>query len=103
MEIYRTLRNHGTYFCLDWEKKEMEQGPPINHRIHSTEMEEAMKKAGFNVVSKTFPTDNHYLIIARKSFLEDWIPSHLAIELLNSFSLHIIYVSTPISDGASHF
>lgn len=44
----------------------MEQGPPLNHRIHSSEMEEAMKEVGFNVILKSFPTDNHYVIIASK-------------------------------------
>lgn len=65
-EIYRTLKENGTCFCLEWEKVESEQGPPLHHRIHSTDMEEAMKKEGFQIVSKSFPTAAHYVLIARK-------------------------------------
>jgi len=65
-EIYRSLKGNGTCFCLEWEKKESDQGPPLHHRIHSTDMEEAMKKEGFKIINKFFPTDQHYILIAQK-------------------------------------
>lgn len=65
-EIYRTLKDNGTCFCLEWEKKEMEQGPPMHHRIHSSDLEEAVKEEGFRVIGKSFPTDAHYILIFQK-------------------------------------
>lgn len=65
-EIHRVLKKGGSCFCLEWEKKPMEQGPPLNHRIHSEEMEKAFKKTGFTIAKQSFPTDSHYVIIATK-------------------------------------
>lgn len=65
-EIYRALKAGGSCLCLEWEKKEMDQGPPMSHRIHSSDMEKAMTEAGFTIASKTFPTDYHYVLIAKK-------------------------------------
>jgi len=65
-EIYRTLKPGGKCFCLEWEKKQMEQGPPLNHRIHSSDMEVNLKQQGFKVLSRSFPTDQHYLMIVEK-------------------------------------
>lgn len=65
-EIYRVLEDGGYLFCLEWEDKEMDQGPPRSHRIHSSEMEQAMEKVGFTVVKRDFPTDAHYILLAKK-------------------------------------
>ncbi|QQE72649.1 class I SAM-dependent methyltransferase [Brevibacillus composti] len=66
-EIYRLLKPGGTCFCLEWEKKETEQGPPLDHRIGSSELAEAFASAGFEIVARHFPTDAHYILVARKS------------------------------------
>lgn len=65
-EIHRVLKSQGLILCLEWEKKPMEQGPPPHHRIHSDDMRKALEEHGFNIVSLTFPTDQHYLIVAQK-------------------------------------
>ncbi|WP_018131608.1 class I SAM-dependent methyltransferase [Effusibacillus pohliae] len=65
-EIQRVLKKNGTCFCLEWEKKPMEQGPPLHHRIHSTDMRKAMETAGFEIVKSLFPTDFHYILVVRK-------------------------------------
>ncbi|QQE77059.1 class I SAM-dependent methyltransferase [Alicyclobacillus sp. SO9] len=65
-EIYRVLKPGGSLFCLEWAKVETEQGPPLWHRIAANAMEEALSKAGFDVVYKEDPTEANYLIVAHK-------------------------------------
>ncbi|MEB3102433.1 class I SAM-dependent methyltransferase [Ferviditalea candida] len=65
-EIQRMLKPGGNCLCLEWEKKETPQGPPLHHRIHSDEMKQAVEQAGFTVESVTFPTDSHYILIFGK-------------------------------------
>src|SRR5699024_8707246 len=65
-ENYRTLKTSGICLCLEWEKAEMDQGPPLHHLIHSTTMQQAMEEAGFTIIGKSFPTDSHYVLLAKK-------------------------------------
>lgn len=65
-EIKRVLKPRGRLLCLEWEKKETEQGPPLSHRIGSDEMKRALQDAGFSIVRLTFPTEAHYIILAEK-------------------------------------
>jgi len=65
-EIKRVLKPSGRCLCIEWEKKPMEQGPPLEHRIHSDDMKKAFEEHGFSVISTTFPSDSHYVIIAQK-------------------------------------
>jgi len=65
-EIARVLKPGGHLFCLDWEKVESEQGPPLHHRIHSDDIKQAMKLQGFELIQQAAPTPAHYLLIARK-------------------------------------
>lgn len=66
-EISRTLKAGGHLFCLEWEKKDEEKGPPLDHRIHSDDMQAALTEAGFTIVSRSFPTESHYVLIAQKA------------------------------------
>ncbi|RKD24506.1 methyltransferase type 11 [Ammoniphilus oxalaticus] len=66
-EIHRALKKGGKCLCLEWEKKETEQGPPLHHRIHSSDLQQAMEAAGFTIIEKSFPTDQHYILIAQKN------------------------------------
>lgn len=65
-EIKRVLIKGGECFCLEWEKKPMEQGPPLHHRIHSSDMKKAMEESGFEIVDTVFPSDSHYILVIRK-------------------------------------
>lgn len=68
-EIHRVLKPGGTCFCLEWEKKTTEQGPPLQHRIASDAMEEQMKKEGFEVITRHFPTESHYILLVQKRLI----------------------------------
>lgn len=65
-EIHRVLKPGGSCLCVEWEKKEMEQGPPFNHRIHSDEMKKIFEDHGFTISKLTFPTEAYYIIYAQK-------------------------------------
>jgi ubiquinone/menaquinone biosynthesis C-methylase UbiE len=65
-EIRRVLREGGLCFCLEWEMKEEDKGPPLDHRIHSDELKKAFVQHGFTVEKQTSPTDSHYILIIRK-------------------------------------
>lgn len=64
-EMRRVLRPDGTVLCIEWEKKQTEQGPPLHHQIHSNELAEAFEENGFLVEKLTYPSDQQYLIVAR--------------------------------------
>lgn len=65
-EIGRVLKKGGHLLCLEWEHKVTESGPPPSHRIPSEQMEESLKEAGFELVTRQDPSDALYLMIARK-------------------------------------
>lgn len=49
-EIKRIMKSSGRVAIMEWEKKEMEMGPPLNHRIESDELKELFKAGGFSFV-----------------------------------------------------
>ncbi|WP_223200047.1 class I SAM-dependent methyltransferase [Paenibacillus sp. 37] len=65
-EIQRVLKAGGKVLCIEWEKKQMEQGPPLEHRLHSSELSQSFEEHGFTIEQISFPNEQHYVIIARK-------------------------------------
>lgn len=66
-EVFRVMKENGTFLCLEFEKNHASTGP----RVHSTDMEQALKDAGFSIQEKIFPTvqimhQNLYIIVAKK-------------------------------------
>jgi hypothetical protein len=41
------LKEDGCFLIIDWDKREMEMGPPVHERISKDEMIELYSKAGF--------------------------------------------------------
>jgi len=66
-EMGRVLKPGGKVLCVEWEKKQTEQGPPLHHRIQSNELAKAFGENGFLVEKLTYPSDQHYLMVARKT------------------------------------
>jgi len=65
-QIGGVLKTGGHLLCLEYEKDERYvEGPPMNIRIKSSELEEELIKAGFNIVRKDFPQESIYIIIAK--------------------------------------
>ncbi|PKM50461.1 MAG: SAM-dependent methyltransferase [Firmicutes bacterium HGW-Firmicutes-7] len=66
-QIGGVLKVGGYLLCLEYEKdNKIVQGPPMNIRIKSSELEEELIKAGFCIVRKEFPQESIYIIIAKK-------------------------------------
>ena len=49
-EAYRILKPGGRLAIIEWEKKEMPLGPPIDHRLHSDDIQAMVTAAGFQMV-----------------------------------------------------
>ncbi|ASK63965.1 SAM-dependent methyltransferase [Virgibacillus phasianinus] len=63
-EIKRVLKAEGYFVCVEFEKKD---DPIHSHpRIASSIMEQEITKAGLKVTQKLCPTDDVYIIIAKK-------------------------------------
>lgn len=65
-EIHRILKDGGRIGVIDFEKKEMEMGPPLKHRISIEEMSELIESSGFRVDDKKSFSGIFYGIIAIK-------------------------------------
>jgi ubiquinone/menaquinone biosynthesis C-methylase UbiE len=66
-QIGGVLKTGGHLLCLEYEKDEkFVEGPPMNIRIKSSELEEELIKEGFSVIRKEFPQESIYIIIAKK-------------------------------------
>ena len=65
-EIKRVLKPGGTVLCVEWEKVETEQGPPLNHRIHSKDMKKAVEGSGFKRIDITHPSEAVYVMTFQK-------------------------------------
>lgn len=59
-EIRRVLEQDGYFLIIDWDKKEMEMGPPVHERISKEKMIELCKRAGFNETESVDVSPNHY-------------------------------------------
>lgn len=65
-QISGVLKTGGHLLCLEYEKDERYvEGPPMNIRIKSSELEEDLIKAGFHITRKEFPQESIYIIIAK--------------------------------------
>lgn len=61
-EIHRIIKPGGKLAILDWEKREMPQGPPIAHRISSHDAAALMKNAGFSTSPVAIGADFYGLL-----------------------------------------
>jgi ubiquinone/menaquinone biosynthesis C-methylase UbiE len=59
-EVYRVLKEDGYFLIIDWDKREMEMGPPVHERISKDEMIELCSKAGFKAIESINASPNHY-------------------------------------------
>ncbi|MFQ3546045.1 class I SAM-dependent methyltransferase [Halobacillus rhizosphaerae] len=63
-EVDRVLNENGKLLILDWEKRDSDQGPPLNHRISSEDMAKAASKQGFKLETGHL-NENVYYILAQ--------------------------------------
>lgn len=51
-EVRRIIKPGGKIAVVEWEKKETESGPPVEHRIAREEMKKLLEEAGFGDISE---------------------------------------------------
>lgn len=61
-EIHRIIKPGGKLAILDWEKREMPQGPPVAHRISSHDAAALMQNAGFSTTPVDIGADFYGLL-----------------------------------------
>ncbi|ARF12959.1 class I SAM-dependent methyltransferase [Sporosarcina ureae] len=67
-EIYRVLKNKGTFLCIELEKSDLSTGP----RVSSENMKEEVVAAGFDLVDVLYPqtklaNQSVYIVVAQKN------------------------------------
>lgn len=65
-EISRILLNGGKLAIIDWEKRQTESGPPVEHRISYQEVSDILVQNGYEIVEKNNIGQDHYGITAVK-------------------------------------
>lgn len=65
-EVMRTLRSGGWLAVLEWHKREMDAGPPVEARIDEGELRDLAARAGFRMTSRYDLNDQQYMLLLRK-------------------------------------
>lgn len=63
-EIKRMLNQGGKIAIIEWEKKQTEKGPPVEHRLDKNEIINLLESNGFKIIDKLEFSDCFYGIIA---------------------------------------
>lgn len=66
-EISRILKPGGKLAIIDWEKRETEMGPPVDHRISREELTAMLKEIDFNCLETMNFTENFYGLVFSKN------------------------------------
>ena len=65
-EAYRILRPGGKIFIIDWEKKDMAEGPPMQIRCLPEQVKEQLVNSGFIHVNIFSELPKHFLLVGEK-------------------------------------
>ncbi|WP_206881168.1 class I SAM-dependent methyltransferase [Alicyclobacillus mali (ex Roth et al. 2021)] len=65
-EVHRVLRPGGKFLLLEWDKRPMDMGPPVEERLALDVSEAALRSAGFDILHRIFPNDVHYGILVER-------------------------------------
>ena len=66
-ECKRLLNPGGTLLIIDWQKEEMEMGPPAKIRIARRTVQEQLLPAGFHAIRSHDVLPCHYMLTAQSS------------------------------------
>lgn len=62
-ETKRILNNSGRIAVVEWIKEEGDWGPPVSHRVASSDIEEELKKCGFKEISYVKISQYFYIVM----------------------------------------
>ena len=65
-DIGRCLQKSGWLVILEWHKRDMEEGPPLDQRIDEGEMRSMTEKLGFRYSGKRDLNGRQYMMLLRK-------------------------------------
>ena len=65
-EAYRILKPNGNIFVVDWKKKDMEDGPPVQIRCVPERVKEQLVISGFKEVNVFNELPKHFLLVGEK-------------------------------------
>jgi ubiquinone/menaquinone biosynthesis C-methylase UbiE len=66
-QVHQILKAGGKIAVIDWEKKEMPHGPPLQHRLEPGEVGELLLDNGFNNIRTLQLHDDFYAVLAMKN------------------------------------
>ncbi|KZL91526.1 class I SAM-dependent methyltransferase [Clostridium magnum] len=62
-EVKRVLKNEGYIYIIDWEKRDMKAGPPVNERFSKEEVRALVEPLGFTFLEEVNINTEHYGLI----------------------------------------
>jgi ubiquinone/menaquinone biosynthesis C-methylase UbiE len=65
-EISRILSPGGQLAIIEWEKRESNDGPPLNRRLDKTELQNLIRDAGFKLGKSWTIREELYVLLAQK-------------------------------------
>ena len=65
-EVRRVLREKGRFLLLEWDKRPMEMGPPVEDRLSVEDCEALLTGEGFRILHRIYPNDVHYGLVAER-------------------------------------
>jgi len=65
-ESFRTLKNNGAIFIVDWKKEAMSEGPPIHIRYLPEQVKDQLVSVEFKNVNIFNDMSKHFLVVAEK-------------------------------------
>ncbi len=65
-ESYRILKPRGNIFIVDWKKKDMDEGPPMQIRCLPEQVNKQMVNSGFKHVKIINKLPKHFLVVGKK-------------------------------------
>lgn len=67
-ESYRLLKPAGNILIVDWKKKDMPEGPPVEIRYLPEQVSKQMVDSGFKDVTVVDELPKHFLVFGKKGF-----------------------------------
>lgn len=65
-EFFRVMKQGGRALIIDWEKREMDQGPPLHARLDVRELISALESTGFEIDTTRHIENKYYLLHIHK-------------------------------------